>query len=270
MEGTEGKTGVIYPTFEEYPHRLRPDQIVAFQPDNDELSYTADDLIRFYTAHPIETLLLINPDNPSGNFIPMEGLLRLIEWSKQQGIRLIVDESFVDFSEDFEHNSLLHNDILESYQGLVVMKSISKSYGVPGLRLGVLASSDSAVIQQIKKDVSIWNINSFGEFYMQIFGKYEKDYLQACHRFIAERDRFGKLLRTIPYLRVLPTQANYFCCQVTARYTSAELTKLLLERFNIMAKDCDSKNGLKGNNYIRLSVRSTEDNDRLIEALRTL
>ncbi len=270
MEGTEGKTGVIYPTFEEYPHRLRPDQIVAFQPDNDELSYTADDLIRFYTAHPIETLLLINPDNPSGNFIPMEGLLRLIEWSKQQGIRLIVDESFVDFSEDFEYNSLLHNDILESYQGLVVMKSISKSYGVPGLRLGVLASSDSAVIQQIKKDVSIWNINSFGEFYMQIFGKYEKDYLQACHRFIAERDRFGKLLRTIPYLRVLPTQANYFCCQVTARYTSAELTKLLLERFNIMAKDCDSKNGLKGNNYIRLSVRSTEDNDRLIEALRTL
>jgi len=270
MEGTEGKTGVIYPTFEEYPHRLRPDQIVAFQPDNDELSYTADDLIRFYTAHPIETLLLINPDNPSGNFIPMEGLLRLIEWSKQQGIRLIVDESFVDFSEDFEHNSLLHNDILESYQGLVVMKSISKSYGVPGLRLGVLASSDTAVIQQIKKDVSIWNINSFGEFYMQIFGKYEKDYLQACHRFIAERDRFGKLLRTIPYLRVLPTQANYFCCQVTARYTSAELTKLLLERFNIMAKDCDSKNGLKGNNYIRLSVRSTEDNDRLIEALRTL
>ncbi|MBP3776595.1 MAG: aminotransferase class I/II-fold pyridoxal phosphate-dependent enzyme [Prevotella sp.] len=270
MEGTEGKTGVIYPTFEEYPHRLRPDQIVAFQPDNDELSYTADNLIRFYTAHPIETLLLINPDNPSGNFIPMEGLLRLIEWSKQQGIRLIVDESFVDFSEDFEHNSLLHNDILESYQGLVVMKSISKSYGVPGLRLGVLASSDTAVIQQIKKDVSIWNINSFGEFYMQIFGKYEKDYIQACHRFIAERDRFGKLLRTIPYLRVLPTQANYFCCQVTARYTSAELTKLLLERFNIMAKDCDSKNGLKGNNYIRLSVRSTEDNDRLIEALRTL
>ncbi len=270
MEGTEGKTGVIYPTFEEYPHRLRPDQIVAFQPDNDELSYTADDLIRFYTAHPIETLLLINPDNPSGNFIPMEGLLRLIEWSKQQGIRLIVDESFVDFSEDFEYNSLLHNDILESYQGLVVIKSISKSYGVPGLRLGVLASSDTAVIQQIKKDVSIWNINSFGEFYMQIFGKYEKDYIQACHRFIAERDRFGKLLRTIPYLRVLPTQANYFCCQVTARYTSAELTKLLLERFNIMAKDCDSKNGLKGNNYIRLSVRSTEDNDRLIEALRTL
>ena len=270
MEGTLGRTGIIFPTFEEYPHRLHPDQIVAFHPDNDTLSYTADDLITFYTAHAVETLLLINPDNPSGNFIQMEGLRRLIAWSKRQGVRLIVDESFVDFSEDFEHNSLLHNDILESYTGLVVMKSISKSYGVPGLRLGILASADTAVIQRIKKDVSIWNINSFGEFYMQIFGKYEKDYIQACHRFIAERDRFGKLLRAIPYLRVLPTQANYFCCQVMERYTSAELTKLLLERFNIMAKDCDTKNGLKGGNYIRLSVRDTEDNDRLIEALRAL
>ncbi|MBQ9230305.1 MAG: aminotransferase class I/II-fold pyridoxal phosphate-dependent enzyme [Prevotella sp.] len=270
MEGTQGRIGVIYPTFEEYPHRLRPDQIVAFQPDNDDLSYTADDLIHFFGERQIDSLLLINPDNPSGNFIPMEGLRSLITWSRQQGIRLIVDESFVDFSEDFEHNSLLHNDILESYKGLVVMKSISKSYGVPGLRLGILASADTDTICRIKEDVSIWNINSFGEFYMQIFGKYEKDYVQACHRFIAERDRFGKLLRTIPYLKVLPTQANYFCCQVIDKYTSAELTLLLLERFNIMAKDCDSKNGLRGGNYIRLSVRDTEDNDHLIEALRSL
>ena len=270
MEGIQGKIGVIYPTFEEYPHRLRPDQIVAFQPNNDDLSYTADDLMRFFAEKQIDSLLLINPDNPSGNFIPMSGLKRLITWSRQQGIRLIVDESFVDFSEDFEHNSLLHNDILESYNGLVVMKSISKSYGVPGLRLGILASADTDTIRNIKKDVSIWNINSFGEFYMQIFGKYEKDYVQACYRFITERNRLGKLLSSIPYLRVLPTQANYFCCQVIDKYTSAELTMLLLERFNIMTKDCDSKNGLKGSNYIRLSVRNTEDNDRLIEALRSL
>ena len=86
----------------------------------------------------------------------------------------------------------------------------------------------------------------------------------------AERERFGKLLQQIPYLRVLPTQANFFCCQVTDRYSSAELTKQLLSRFNIMIKDCDSKNGLKGRNFIRLSVRATEDNDRLIEAFHIL
>ena len=264
------KVGVIYPTFEEYPHRLKQEDIVAFQPDNRDLKYTEDDLIAFYTGKGISSLLLINPDNPSGNFISMAGLQKLLAWSKTQQIQLIVDESFVDFSDDFEHNTLLRNETLADNPQLVVMKSISKSYGVPGLRLGVLASSDVALIKWIKKDISIWNINSFAEFYMQIFGKYESDYLAACRKFIAERRRFEVLLREIPYMRVLPTQANYFCIELTDKYSSAELTKLLLERYNIMVKDCDSKNGLKGRNFIRISVRSQQDNDQLIAALKEL
>lgn len=264
------KVGVIYPTFEEYPHRLKQEDIIAFQPDNRDLKYTEDDLIAFYTGKGISSLLLINPDNPSGNFISMAGLLKLLAWSKTQQIQLIVDESFVDFSDDFEHNTLLRNETLADNPQLVVMKSISKSYGVPGLRLGILASSDVALIKWIKKDISIWNINSFAEFYMQIFGKYESDYLAACRKFIAERRRFEVLLREIPYMRVLPTQANYFCIELTDKYSSAELTKLLLERYNIMVKDCDSKNGLKGRNFIRISVRSQQDNDQLIAALKEL
>ena len=271
LTGASGvKVGIIYPTFEEYPHRLSQEAIVAFQPDNRDLTYTEDDLIAFYTGKGISSLLLINPDNPSGNFISMAGLQKLLAWSKVQQIQLIVDESFVDFSDDFEHNTLLRNETLADNPQLVVMKSISKSYGVPGLRLGVLASSDVELIKWIKKDISIWNINSFAEFYMQIFGKYESDYLAACRKFIAERRRFEALLREIPYMRVLPTQANYFCIELTDKYSSAELTKLLLERYNIMVKDCDSKNGLKGRNFIRISVRSQQDNDQLIAVLKEL
>jgi histidinol-phosphate/aromatic aminotransferase/cobyric acid decarboxylase-like protein/GTP:adenosylcobinamide-phosphate guanylyltransferase len=270
MEDSDGKMGVIYPTFEEYPHRLRTENIVAFSPQNNNLKYTEDDLITFFSDKNIQSLLLINPDNPSGNFIGMEGLQKLIDWSRELGVRLIVDESFVDFSDDFEHNTLLSNDILSANPHLVVMKSISKSYGVPGLRLGVLASGDTELIKWVKKDISIWNINSFAEFYMQIFGKYENDYKKACRQFIAERRRFEVQLRQIPYMRVLPTQANYFCVELIDKYSSTELTKLLLARYNIMIKDCDSKNGLKGRNFIRVSVRSQEDNDQLISALKEL
>lgn len=270
MEDSDGKMGVIYPTFEEYPHRLRTENIVAFSPQNNNLKYTEDDLITFFSDKNIQSLLLINPDNPSGNFIGMEGLQKLIDWSRELGVRLIVDESFVDFSDDFEHNTLLSNDILSANPHLVVMKSISKSYGVPGLRLGVLASGDTELIKWVKKDISIWNINSFAEFYMQIFGKYENDYKKACRQFIAERRRFEVQLRQIPYMRVLPTQANYFCIELIDKYSSTELTKLLLARYNIMIKDCDSKNGLKGRNFIRVSVRSQEDNDQLISALKEL
>ena len=270
MEQTKGRIGVIYPTFEEYPHRLKKEDIVAFEPQNNDLAYNEDDLIAFYQDKGIGSLLLINPDNPSGNFIGRAGLQKLIDWCKEQEIRLIVDESFVDFSDDFEQNTLLTNGPLAANPHLAVMKSISKSYGVPGLRLGILASADTELIKWVKKDISIWNINSFAEFYMQIFGKYESDYKRACRQFIAERRRFEALLRAIPYMRVLPTQANYFCIELTDKYTSAELTKLLLARYNIMIKDCDSKNGLKGRNFIRISVRSQEDNDQLIAALHEL
>ena len=270
MEQCQGKMGVVYPTFEEYPNRLEKDAIVSYIPDGEDLQYDEQDLMTFFADKDIQHLLLINPDNPSGNFIPMEGLLRLLKWAKERGIQLIVDESFVDFSDDFEHNTLLRNDILEDNPHLAVMKSISKSYGVPGLRLGVLASAEVELIRRIRKDISIWNINSFAEFYMQIFGKYEKEYKQACHQFIAERRRFEALLKEIPYIRLIPTQANFFCLEVIDKYSSAELTKLLLERYNIMVKDCNSKTSLKGRNYIRISVRDEQDNDALIAALREL
>ena len=270
MEQLKGKVGVVYPTFEEYPNRLQKEEIVSFYPDNPELKYDEYNLMTFFADKGIKHLLLINPDNPSGNFIPMEGLKRLLKWTKEQNIQLIVDESFVDFSDDFEQNTLLQNDTLSENPHLVVMKSISKSYGVPGLRLGVLASADVGLIQWIRKDISIWNINSFAEFYMQIFGKYENEYKKACRQFIAERQRFEKLLKEIPYLHLIPTQANFFCLEITDKYSSAELTKLLLEKYNIMVKDCNSKSSLKGRNFIRVSVRNQQDNDQLIRALKAL
>lgn len=270
MERVEGRIGVVYPTFQEYPNRKEQTEIIGFTPDNDDLTYTADDLIRFYADKQLSTLLLINPDNPSGNFIPIVDVLRLATWCKERGIFFVVDESFVDFSEDFRNNSLLHNEILQAYPNLAVMKSISKSYGVPGLRLGILASSDEELINWMKHDVSIWNINSFAEFYMQIFGKYQKDYDRACQKFIAERERFMALLTDIPFLRVIPSQANYFLCQVTEKYTSEELTRRLLMDFNILIKDCDNKDGLKNKNYVRIAVREQKDNDTLVDALKTL
>lgn len=270
MERVEGRIGVVYPTFQEYPNRKEQTEIIGFTPDNADLTYTADDLIRFYADKQLSTLLLINPDNPSGNFIPKADVLRLAAWCKERGIFFVVDESFVDFSEDFRNNSLLHNEILQAYPNLAVMKSISKSYGVPGLRLGILASSDEELINWMKHDVSIWNINSFAEFYMQIFGKYQKDYDRACQKFIAERERFMARLTDIPFLRVIPSQANYFLCQITEKYTSEELTRRLLMDFNILIKDCDNKDGLKNKNYVRIAVRDQKDNDTLVDALKTL
>lgn len=270
MEEHSGdKVGVIYPTFDEYPNRLRPEQIVPFISQDLNFAYTVDDLMAFYADKSISLLLLINPDNPSGNFIPKQDVLRLAAWCEDKSIYLLVDESFVDFTTGYAENSLLHNDILLQYPSMMVMKSISKSYGVPGLRLGVFASSDVELIARIKKEVSIWNINSFAEFYLQIYGKYEKDYAKACQKFIAEREMFFEELKQIPYLRVIPSQANYFLCEVIDRYTSAELAQKLIEH-DVIISNCGRKSNMKGRNLIRLAIRGREDNSKLVQILKGL
>jgi histidinol-phosphate/aromatic aminotransferase/cobyric acid decarboxylase-like protein len=166
---------------------------------------------------------------------------------------------------------LLVNATLESAHNLVVVKSISKSYGVPGLRLGVIASADTELVGRIRKACAIWNINSFGEYYMQIFGKYESNYHEACARFRKVRSEFYRELCKISFLRVVPSQANYFLCEITERFTSRRLAELLLERANILIKDCSGKRAFpEGSQYVRIAIRDTEDNRHLIEALQML
>jgi histidinol-phosphate/aromatic aminotransferase/cobyric acid decarboxylase-like protein/choline kinase len=270
MGKLKGKIGMVFPTFEEYPNRYEESEIEIFVPNNPDFKYSVSDLKNHFTDKNITTLLIINPDNPSGNYISKSDILSLAKWCKEKQIRLIIDESFVDFTLNYQYNSLLINEILEEYQNLIVIKSISKSYGVPGLRLGAIMSSDITLINGIKKDVTIWNINSFAEYYMQIFGKYESDYKTACNLFINERNRFYEDLVQIPWLRVIPSQANYFLCEVKNKFTSTELMRILLIKHNILIKDCSTKYGFNKQNYIRLAVRGTNDNVKLFSELKNL
>ena len=270
MEHTEGLTGFVRPTFEEYPNRYDKDRQVTFVPQNEDYRYTADDLMTFFADKGISQLMLINPDNPSGNFIPRQDVLRLADWCEQRSIRLVVDESFVDFSKNYATNSLLSDALLETYPHMAVMKSISKSYGVSGLRLGILASADKDLITLIKREVSIWNLNSFAEFFMQIYNKHENDYKLACAKFIEERDDFERRLHEIPFLRVMPSQANYFLCEVLPPYQANEIVIRMLKEHNILTRDCSGKPGLNPEKqYMRIAVRNHEDNTRLVEGLKS-
>ena len=269
MDNLNGKLGVIRPSFEEYPNRYQG-EVVTFIPQNSDFRYTGQDIIDYYADKGIANLLLINPDNPSGNFIPKDDILKVADWCRLNKVRFVVDESFVDFSEDYEICSMLDDTILESYPNMIVVKSISKSYGVPGLRLGIMASADEILIKEAKKYVSIWNINSFAEFFMQIFTKYSKDYHKACGSFQAERADFLSKLCEIPFIHVMPTQANFVLCEVKEPYSSMEIVKRMLREHNILLSACSAKKGLQGGKYLRIAIRGHQDNARLIEAFKQL
>ena len=266
----DGKVGFIHPTFEEYPNRYNKENSVCMNVDNDNFSYTEEDIIAYFADKEIGTLVLINPDNPSGNYIDMQGIHRLIDWCESKGIKLILDESFVDFADtgkNLEELTAISKEIMMRYpEGLFIVKSISKSFGVPGARLGVLASGNEAVIAELKKKVSIWNINSFGEFYMQIAEKYKADYIQGLEKIRRQRAEFYEKLKKIPYLRPIPSQANYIMCEVTEGVSSRELSCYLLQH-DIFIKDLTPK--IKnGKQYIRLAVRRKKENNKLVDFLQ--
>jgi len=269
MKTIKGKIGIIRPIFEEYPNRMNQEYLVPYYPRNEDFSYTSDDLMAYYDDLNITALLLINPDNPSGNFIEIADVLRLAKWSQKKGIRLIVDESFVDFSNSLYSAKLLSEKVLQDYKGLVVVKSISKSYGVPGLRLGIIGSADIELIQFIKKDVSIWNINSIAEFYMQICEKYNDEYQYSLEMLKEVREEFLEKLSGVKNLRVIPTQANFVMCEVLDIWSATQLSENLLSDYNILIKDLSMKKGINGQ-YIRIAIKRKEENDTLVCALHKL
>ncbi len=269
MSVTDGDIGIIRPTFEEYPNRYDEGKQVVFIPKNENFSYSAEDLIKFFDGKKIKSLILINPDNPTGNFIRTDGLRKIASWAESKKIRLILDESFSDFAAG-ENNSLITAEFIENYPTVCIVKSISKCYGVPGLRLGIVASGDNELISFIKQDVGIWNINSFAEFYMQIAEKYQKDYVNGLKQFKTERTRFKRKLDAIKKLRVIDSQANYFMVEVLST-SSGELVEKLLTNCNIFIKDLTGKiKDPYNKQYIRIAVRDRKDNDLLINALKEI
>ena len=264
LEELHGTLGVIRPTFEEYANRWAS-ECVVYDCAQDDFTYNAQQLITFFSEHPVDTLVLINPDNPSGYYMGQSEIVDLLQWCKEENKNLIVDESFLDFADE-ENASLLSESILSENPNLYVVKSISKSYGVPGLWLGILASGNADMIGCLKKRVSIWNINSMAEFFMQILDKYKVDYEGSLQEIKTERKSFFEDLRQIKSLKVYPSQANYFMCELLDGHTSEELEGRLLKK-NILIKDLTGK--IKnGRQYIRIAIRISDENRHLVELLK--
>ena len=262
------KIVVPYPTFNEYPERFGDNKVVWMRVNKDDFSYTTEEVIKTVKDNNADTVLLINPENPSGHYFVKEDVLSLAFQLKEMGKTLILDESFADFAKTDIRFTFITEELLNECPNVIVIKSISKSYGVPGFRLGVLASSDESLITNVQKNTSIWNINSYGEFFLQIFDKYKKLYSVGCDKIVAERERFTTELSKIEGITVYPSQANYVLCKLTGKISSQDLAVKLLDNHNIFIKDLSSKKGFEQGHYIRLAVRSSKENDFLLTALR--
>ena len=270
MEEVKGNVGFVYPTFEEYPNRIAENRRVVFNSQNEGFRYTASDLMKFFSNKKISCICLVNPDNPSGNLLTVKEVEDLSLWASRQSIKILIDESFADFEDRDNRETLIKTDLLAEHPNLYVIKSIGKSFGVPGCRLGVLTSGDEEFIAFAKKKVAILNINPFGEVFMEIMPRYRADYEKGCDSIAAERNRFFAELGKIGFLKVFPSQANYFLARVKPPFDATSLTNLLWDKYKILLKDCSNKKGFPDTSYVRITVRDKEDNDLFVRTLGKL
>ncbi|MDR2398336.1 MAG: aminotransferase class I/II-fold pyridoxal phosphate-dependent enzyme [Spirochaetaceae bacterium] len=259
-----GTVGVIQPSFNEYAESFARNPAVRvkeYVPDR--FAYTPDDLVRF--AQGCDVLVLINPDTPTGHYIPRNAALTLAGTLKAARKLLILDESFADFACADEEPTLFREEVLGAYPNLVVVKSLSKSYGIPGIRLGVAACGDLSLVEALRSRLSIWNINAYAEYFLQIIGKYQKEYRSACKRIMEERTRFREALIETGLFEVYPSQANYLFCRLINGMTAHAFAEGMLQEARIFIKDFTGKKGIPGDSFIRLAVRNREDNAIFIE-----
>ena len=209
-------------------------------------------------------VIILNPNNPTGEFLTEKEINHILDTTPPD-TRVLVDESFADFADKEKRFTLLNEKTLKKHPNLVVVKSISKSYGVPGLRLGVIASSDRELISNINKELPIWNINSFAEYFMQIICKYKKEYIHACNRLAQERNRFYSKLISNKNIEVYPSQANFFMIKLI-KNTTDELLEYMIAH-NVLIKSLNGKPGMPKGEYIRIAIRTETENDRLVELI---
>ena len=262
------KVAVNLPAFNEYIRCFNKADIIEI--DNSVRDYSLNvDAIKS-AIDKSDYIAIINPDNPSGFMLSKNELVDIIKYAKKHNTNVIVDESFVDFAVQDKRYTLLDNDFINEYNNLIVIKSISKSYGVPGLRLGLLATSNTDLISQLRKEMQIWNINSFAEYYFQVYQLFAGDYKSACDKIAEERTRLASELKKIKWIqKVYDSEANYLMVDL-GEINSRELAIKLLDEEKIIIKDLSTKNKFFGKNFVRIAVRDFDDNNTLINCLNRI
>jgi len=261
------RLAVPVPTFEEFVNRAKilGREVRSFTPSQ-RFDLDIDEFIGHVTKTDSDSALLIRPNNPTGSYLCKSDLVYFLDRMKALNL-VLVDESFLDFVDAEADPSSL--DLIGEYPNLLILKSLSKNCGIPGIRLGYAATGNAERLADLRKDVPIWSINSFAQFFLEEMGGYSQEYIESCFQVRQATKKLVKGLESVPYLHPYPTQGNFVLCRVLYGFTGAELAEHLFEDSRILINDCGSKEGL-GGNFIRIACRTEADNDRIVESLMRL
>ena len=258
---------VPVPTFDEFVNRAASQgkRVSPYQLTGD-FELDAEDFVRHTLSVRANAALLINPNNPTGTLLTHDTLWYLLE--SLRGLDLVlVDESFIEFSSRLPTPSVMGR--LSDFPNVVVLKSLSKNYGVPGLRLGYAASANKEMVATLRRSIPIWSINSLAQYFLEEVDNYQDEYVESCANVREAAHILYSGLEALHYLRPYPSQGNFVLCKLEDGLTGSELTERLFKECNILINDCSRKKGL-GNEFVRFASRTVEENAQLIQTMQEL
>lgn len=268
------KNGIFIPTFCEYELAVkRKDGIIKYfnssKEDNDfRIDY--EEIVRA-TNNPnneISCLFLCNPNNPTGRYHESE-ILKIIDRCNGK-TKILLDESFVEFvNNDLKGKKTnLFISLTKEYKNLLVLRSLTKIYGLAGLRIGYALSSKQ-VIEKLNNNLVSWNVNGLAQF-AAIESIKDKSHLKkTIANNIIERERMYPLLNKIGKLRVLPTNTNFYLIEILDKMSSTDLYKFLIERYGVLVRDCVSFTGMS-DKFIRIAIKTRKENNRIMKAFEEI
>ncbi len=255
------KALILGPTYSEYEREISLGGGTSlYYPLKEENGFLAD--ITDFQKHlgeSLDLLVICNPNNPTGLLTGRQLLLEILEKAKTQKTYVCIDECFLDFVREKEAYTI--TGALAAFPNLLILKSFTKLYAMPGLRLGYILSQNQALLERIRKAGQPWSVSEPAQ-QAGIAALTETDFRERTLTLVeAERERLETALTKLG-LDVWPGKANYLCFRAPGE---TALYEKLLEK-GILIRRCQNYNGLTKEDY-RIAVRTPEENSRLIQAI---
>ena len=261
------RIAVPVPTFGEYIEKLKDQRDAELYELRPEVNYRLHlpDYLAWVRRRGLKALLLINPGNPTGQLFSLDEMIDLMHRAKDMEL-VIVDESFIDFAGD-PVPSLLQ--VADRFSNLLLVRSMSKHCGVPGLRLGYAYSGNLFVLNRMRQFIPTWNVNTLAQYFLSLLPSTDNGYQEARRRLIGDVRELYNDLRAVPGIDIYPTGANFILIKIKGGMTAAKLQGLLLKNHGMYVRDCSNKIGMD-DFHIRVASQGREKDSRLVEALHIL
>lgn len=267
------KICVIIPTFSSYYEFARPDTEVVYYKLEKEDNYilNPEDYLRFVRENKPDSIAIINPNNPNGGYLNKEDLIHLLENLKDLK-NVIIDESFIHFAyENVELSQITTEELIDRYENLVIVKSMSKDFGIAGIRAGYAVMNEERV-KTLLSNGYLWNVSGLADYFFKIYSdpNFIKEYDIVRKKYIMNTLMFLTELNNLNNkgIRVYPSKANFALVELTNGLTSFDFSMKLLIDHGVYVRDCSDKIGLNGQ-FVRIASRTFEENLEIISAMKT-